>query len=59
MKGYWGYDTVTWAGTEITSVEFGQATREEGISFAAAKFDGILGMAYPGISIANITPVFQ
>lgn len=58
VKGYLSEDTVTWGGTKITGVIFGEMTTMSGFSWVAAKFDGILGMAWPKISSDNITPVF-
>jgi hypothetical protein len=58
VAGYWSYDTVNFGGAEVKNVTFGQATKEVGLSFIAAQFDGILGMAYPAISVDKITPVF-
>jgi len=59
VAGYWSIDTVNFGGVNIKGVQFGEATKEVGLSFIAAHFDGILGMGYQAISVDNIQPVFQ
>ena len=59
VKGFLSQDTVTWGGAVVKNQVFGEITSEQGTSFAVAKFDGILGMAWPAISADSVTPVFQ
>lgn len=40
------------------SQEFIEATKEPSITFALAKFDGILGLGFQEISVGNSVPVW-
>lgn len=43
---------------EKVRMTFGESTKLNGLAFLASKFDGILGMAFPSISVKGVTPFF-
>ncbi|GAA6088648.1 napsin-A [Tachysurus ichikawai] len=59
LKGFFSQDTVTLAGLDLQNQTFAEAVKEPGLVFAMARFDGVLGMAYPILSVGNVRPVFD
>jgi len=59
VSGFVGQDTTWVAGLPAKNSLFAQITQLHGISFLASKFDGILGMAWPSISVNGLPLIFD
>uniref|UniRef100_A0A3Q3WG49 Peptidase A1 domain-containing protein n=1 Tax=Mola mola TaxID=94237 RepID=A0A3Q3WG49_MOLML len=59
LLGVMGRDTLKISGMTILNQEFGESVYEPGATFVMAKFDGVLGMAYPSLAEILGNPVFD
>ncbi|XP_076866633.1 napsin-A [Brachyhypopomus gauderio] len=59
LTGFISQDTVNLAGLNVLDQQFAEAVTQPGIVFVVARFDGVLGMAYPAISVDAVRPVFD
>ena len=59
MKGFLSTDVLGIGSAQIKDQTFGEATTEPGITFVAAKFDGILGLGFDTISVDGVPTVFR
>ncbi|PKA47218.1 Aspartic proteinase oryzasin-1 [Apostasia shenzhenica] len=58
VSGFFSEDLVTIGDLVVKDQVFIEATREPGITFLLARFDGILGLGFKEISVGNVTPVW-
>jgi len=59
LDGFFSVDTLHLGGQNVLKQIFAEATNEPSLSFVAAKFDGIMGMGFPEISVGKVLPPFQ
>jgi len=60
LRGFDSVDTVTFGGDiAVQNQIFGEAVSEPGITFVAAKFDGIFGLGYPELAVHKNEPPFN
>eukprot|EP00884_Botryococcus_braunii_P006175 jgi/Botrbrau1/15559/Bobra.0274s0003.1 len=59
LSGFFSEDVVTLGSIKVQDQIFAEATQEPGLAFFAAKFDGILGLGFPRISVGGALPPFH
>ncbi|KAK6286969.1 hypothetical protein POUND7_013148 [Theobroma cacao] len=58
ISGFFSQDSVKVGDLVVNNQDFIEATREPGITFLAAKFDGIFGLGFQEISVGGAVPVW-
>ncbi|KAK1368337.1 Aspartic proteinase [Heracleum sosnowskyi] len=58
ISGYFSQDNVKVGDLVVKNQDFIEATKEPGVTFVAAKFDGILGLGFQEISVGHSVPVW-
>ncbi|KAM0957718.1 hypothetical protein ACFX2I_025743 [Malus domestica] len=58
ISGFFHQDHVQVGDLVVKDQDFIEATKEPGVTFVAAKFDGILGLGFQDISVGDAVPVW-
>ncbi|KAM0790153.1 saccharopepsin [Microbotryomycetes sp. NB124-2] len=58
LEGVISNDVLQISDLTLKKVDFAESTSEPGLTFAFAKFDGILGLAYDTIAVQHVVPPF-
>ncbi|XP_051631363.1 cathepsin D-like, partial [Manacus candei] len=59
LRGFLSTDTLTVSNVSVPNQTFAEAVALPGLAFAAARFDGVLGLAFPGAAAGPARPVFD
>lgn len=59
MEGFLSNDELSLAGLSVKNQTFGEATKLPGLTFAMAKFDGLLGMGFDTIAVDHPATPFK
>uniref|UniRef100_A0A8C6VNE6 Peptidase A1 domain-containing protein n=1 Tax=Naja naja TaxID=35670 RepID=A0A8C6VNE6_NAJNA len=59
LMGICSKDVVQISNISIEAQDFGESLLEPGNTFVSAHFDGVLGLAYPNLSVMDAVPVFD
>ncbi|XP_072703859.1 cathepsin D-like isoform X1 [Ciconia boyciana] len=59
LRGFLSQDTLTVSNVSVPEQTFAEAVALPGLAFAAARFDGVLGLAFPAAAAGPAQPVFD
>lgn len=58
VEGIISRDVLSIGGMKVEGQEFGETTKEPGLTFALGRFDGIMGLGFDTIAVGGVTPPF-